>query len=179
MNTNRRNNNNRNRFSILFPILTIIGIGIVIGIVTNYKPNWSYNWSGIRSEIKDSIKIAELRGTKSRWIMKNATESELLKLTDYPNGTVKGIAYEGLLRKKDFDRKTELTLKAINDTIYQIEYPLSCSRWNVYIGEYLVQNILIIDNEIPSPEILPDFGLTESDKEKILTEFRKLQSKKK
>jgi hypothetical protein len=50
---------------------------------------------------------------------------------------------------------------------------------NVNIGEYIVQNVLLIDNEIPTPERLPDFGLTEIEKEKILTEFRKLRVKKK
>jgi hypothetical protein len=115
---------------------------------------------------------------RRRWIMKTATESELLKLTEYPNGIVKGIAYEGLLRKKGFSNKTELTLKAIRDTTYQIDYQSGCLGWNMGIGEYLVQNVLLIDDEIPPPERLPDFGLTEMDKEKILTEFRKLQVKK-
>ncbi|WP_298346705.1 hypothetical protein [uncultured Algibacter sp.] len=192
--TKRRNNSKRSRFSILFPILTIIGIGVITAIVSNYEPNWSYNWNGIRKEIKDSLQIAELRGITSgiggmgastknevdrrRWIMKTATESELLKLTEYPNGIVKGIAYEGLLRKKGFSNKTELTLKAIRDTTYQIDYQSGCLGWNMGIGEYLVQNVLLIDDEIPPPERLPDFGLTEMDKEKILTEFRKLQVKK-
>jgi hypothetical protein len=47
----RRNNSKRSRFSILFPILTIIGIGVITTIVSNYEPNWSYNWNGIRKEI--------------------------------------------------------------------------------------------------------------------------------
>ena len=71
-----------------------------------------------------------------------------------------------------------MTLKAIRDTTYQIDYQSGCLGWNMDIGEYLVQNVLLIDDEIPSPERLPDFGLTEIDKEKILTEFRKLQVKK-
>ncbi|MFY0715382.1 hypothetical protein J1D01_17140 [Seonamhaeicola sp. NFXS20] len=189
MNRIRRNNKKQNRYSILFPILTIVGIGIIIAFVTNYEPNWSYNWNGIRAEIKDSIQVAELRGITSgvggmgistkneverrRWIMKNATESELLKLTEYPNGIVKGIAYEGLLRKKEFSNKTELTLRAIRDTTYQIDYQSGCLGWNINIGEYLVQNVLLIDDEIPPPERLPNFGLSEIDKEKILAEYKK------
>lgn len=191
MNTNRRNRNKRSRFSILFPILTIIGIGIITVIVTNYELNWNFNWSGIRKEIKDSLQVAELNGissgvggmgvsTKSevdrrRWIMKNATESELLKLTEYPNGTIKAIAYEGLLRKKEFVEKTELTLRAIKDTIYLVDYQSGCIGWSREIGEYLVQDVLMIDDQTPSfsPEQQTGIGLSELDKEKILVEYKK------
>lgn len=187
----RRNNQARNRFSILFPILTIVGIGIIIAFVTNYEPNWSYNWNGIRAEIKDSIKVAEFRGITSgvcgmgissksevdrrKWIMRNATESELLKLTEYPNGTVKAIAYEGLLRKKDFNDRTELTLRAIRDTTYLMDYQSGCIGWNREIGEYLVQNVLMIDDQTPPfpPEMQTEFRFTDIDKERILSEFKK------
>ena len=153
MKTKRRNNNKRNRFSIMFPILTIIGIGIVVVLSSGYEKSWSFNWNGIRKEIKDSIQVAELRGITSgvggmgvstknevdrrRWIMKNATESELLKLIEYPNGTVKVIAYEGLLRKKEFADRTELTLRAIKDTNYLVDYQSGCIGWSREIGEYL------------------------------------------
>lgn len=56
----RRNNQKRNRYSTIFPILTIVGIGIITVFVTHYKSNWSYNWNEIRTEIKDSIQVAEL-----------------------------------------------------------------------------------------------------------------------
>jgi hypothetical protein len=171
--------------------LTIVGIGIITAFVTNYQLNWSYNWGGIRTEIKDSLKVAELRGitsgvggmgisTKSevnrrRWIMRNATESELLKLIEYPNGTVKAIAYEGLLRKKEFTNRTELILRAIQDTTYLVDYQSGCIGWNREIGEYLVQDVLMIDDQIPPfpPEMRTEFGLTEKDKEKILSEYKK------
>lgn len=184
-----RNNNKRSRFSILFPILTIVGIGIITAFVTNYEPNWSYNWNGIRAEIKDSIQIAELRGitsgvggmgvsTKSevdrrRWIMRNATESELLKLTEFPNGTVKAIACEGLLRKKNFKNKVELISNAINDTIYSVYYQSGCLGDELDIGEYLVQKVLMIDDQVPPfrPELITDFGLSKMEKQKILNEF--------
>ena len=187
----RRNNQKRNRYSILFPILTIVGIGIITAFVSNYEPNWSYNWNGIRTEIKDSIQVAELRGITSgvggmgvstknevdrrRWIMRNATESELLNLTEYPNGTVKAIAYEGLLRKREFANRTELTLRAIKDTTYLVDYQSGCIGWNKEIGEYLVQDVLMIDDQIPPfpPEMQTEFGLTEIDKEKILSEYKK------
>jgi hypothetical protein len=188
---NHRNNNKRNRFSIILPILTIIGIGIVIVLSSGYEKSWSYNWTEIRKEIKDSIQVSELRGITSgiggmgvstknevdrrRWIMKNATESELLKLTEYPNGNVKAIAYEGLLRKKEFSERTELTLRAIKDTIYLVDYQSGCIGWSREIGEYLVQDVLMIDDQIPPfpPEMQTGIGFTELDKEKILTEYKK------
>ena len=81
--------------------------------------------------------------------MKNATESELLKLTKFPGGNIKAIAYERLLRKKDFQNKTELILNAINYTIYSVYYQSGCLGNKMEIGEYLVQNVLMIDNQIP------------------------------
>jgi len=106
--------NQKSTFSILFPILTIVLIGIVTVIITNHEPKQFYNWTEIRTEIKDSIQVSESRGITSgvgrmgistknevdrrKWIMKNATNYELQKLTEFPNGNVKAIAYEGLLR---------------------------------------------------------------------------------
>ena len=178
--TKPKDSSKRNRFLIIFPILTIFGIGITAAIFTTSETNNNYSLDGIRNEIKDSIKVSELNGTTSRWVRvrENATESELLKLTEYPNGIVKAIAYEGLLRKKEFAQKTELIFRAINDTTYIIDNQSRCVM-NVNIGEYIVQNVLLIDDEIPIPEKLPDFGLTKIEKEKILTEFRKLRVKKK
>lgn len=180
-----------NTFSIVFPILTIVLIGIVTVIITNYEPKWDYNWTDIRTEIKDSIQVSESRGITSgvggmgistknevdrrKWIMKNATNFELQKLTKYPNGNVKAIAYEGLLRKKNFSQRTELTLKAIRDTTYLVNYQSGCLGWDIEIGKYLIQNVLMIDDKAPlfSAEDRIRFDLTQLDKEKILIEYRK------
>src|SRR5690606_31557953 len=121
MRKTERHNKKRNRFSIVLPILTIIGIGILFAFSSFYEKSWSFNWNGIRNQIKDSVQIAENGGISSgvvgygarkpkqfdrrHWIMQNATESELIKLTEYPNGTVKTIAYEGLIRKENFLKK--------------------------------------------------------------------------
>lgn len=190
-----RNIQKRNSYSVLLPILTILGIGVFISVTSLYKLNWNSNWNGIRPEIKDSIQVSELCGITSGiggngisrkrevfrrlWIMKNATESELLKLTEYPNGNVKAIAYEGLLRKKEFTHKTKLTLKAIHDTTYLVDYQSGCIGWNKEIGEYLVQDVLMIDDQIPptSYQKRIEFGLTENDKEVILLEFKKRMNK--
>ena len=191
MRKTERNNKKRNRFSIIFPILTIIGIGILFALSSFYEKSWTYNWNGISKQVRDSVKIAEYGGISSGvvginarrpkqfdrrlWIMKNATQSELMKLTDYPNATIKTIAYEGLLRKPKFENKTELILKSFSETEYPMELQSGCVGTSMYISEYLIDFVLYLDNEGPP---LPDglrnrFGLAENDVEKIMVEYRK------
>ncbi|WP_298760542.1 hypothetical protein [uncultured Psychroserpens sp.] len=193
MNKRRRHNEKRNRFSMLFPILTIIGIGIVLVLSSFYEKSWTYNWDGIRGQIKDSIKVAEYGGISTgivgydarkpaqfdrrHWIMKNATESELLKLTEYPNGTIKTIAYEGLIRKSELKEKTNIILEAITETEYHMYLQSGCTGTPMNIGEYLVDFVLQIDDRSPPfAREKPNFGLTKTDEELILTEYRKVPS---
>jgi len=185
----RKTNKKQNILKILFSILSIIIIGVIISVSLFYEDNWSYNWKGIRKNIKDSVKIVEYQGISSgiganginasseinrmEWIINNANEKELLKLLKYPNGNVKALAYKGLISKKDFDRKAELILQSINDTIYPIYYKSGCEETEMKISAYLVQRVLMIDNQIPPfpPELIKDFGLSELEKENILTKF--------
>ena len=194
MRKTERHNKKRNRFSIIFPILTIIGIGILFVFSSFYEKSWSYNWTGIREQIKDSVKVAEYGGISDGlvgelpkkpnqydrrfWIMENATETELLKLTQYPNGAIKTIAYEGLIRKKDFDGKSELIIKAINDTEYSIGFRSGCTATAMYIGEYLIDFVLYIDDKSPPAPIGMEnqFRISEIEREKILKEYRNFPS---
>jgi len=181
----------RNRFSIIFPILTIIGIGIFAVLTSFYEKTWSYNWNGISEQIRDSVKVAENGGISSGWIgiaphkpkqydrrlwiMNNATESELIKLTDYPNETVKTIAYEGLLRKPEFKNKVDLMLKAIKDTEYSIFYRTGCEGMNMNISEYLVDLVLLIDDKGLLGKT-NRYNLPQNDIDKILNEYKKVPS---
>lgn len=193
MNKRKRHIEKRNRFSMVFPILTIIGIGIVIVLSSFYEKSWTYNWNGIRQQIKDSVKVAEYGGISTgivgydackpaqfdrrHWIMQNASESELLKLTAYPNGTIKTIAYEGLIKKLEFENKTNLILDAIADTEYHIYLRSGCTGTPMHIGEYLVDFVLQIDDRSPPfAGEKPNYGLTKNDEEIILTEYRKAPS---
>lgn len=66
-------------------------------------------------------------------------------------------------------------MRAIQDTAYLVDYQSGCIGWNREIGEYLVQDVLMIDDRIPPflPEMQPEFGLTKIDKAKILSEYKK------
>jgi hypothetical protein len=194
MKKTKRHSKTRSYFSFVFPILTIIGIGCLFAFSSFYEKSWSFNWNGISEQVRDSIKVAEYGGISSGvigvsarrpkqfdrriWIMKNATEKELLKLTEYPNSTIKTIAYEGLLRRKDYKDKTNLVLKSLNETEYPIDFQMGCVGSRMYISEYLIDFVLYLDNQGPP---LPDglynrFRLAENDVEKIMTEYKKTPS---
>ena len=195
MRKTRRHIRNRNRFLKVFPILTIVGIGIVAMVFSFYEKSWTYNWDGIRQQIRDSIKVAKngdiigrsfIQCTDGRaqfirisWIMQNATESELLKLTDYPNGTIKTIAYEGLIKKSDFKNKSDIILKAIKDTEYKTYFTSDCLGNELEIGEYLVDFVLQIGDMsyiLPPNGNIIKYGLSESECNRIVAEYRKVPS---
>lgn len=183
-------NKSQNRFSISFPILAIIAISTLIIFSSFYEKRWSYNWDEIRKQIKDSVEVAQFGGISNgtvgisgrkpqqfdrhHWIMKNATKSELLKLIDYPNATVKAIAYRGLIRKKDFKDRTNLVLKSFREVDYPIEYSMGCVGTKMYISEYLIDLVLHInDKSPPSLHILRNqYQLSKNDIEKIMDKYR-------
>ncbi len=194
MKKRKRHIKKSNRIKIIFPLLSIIGISIVFTLSSFYEKNWSYNWNGIREQIKDSIKASEFRGISTGgvgiankkpkqydrrfWIMKNATESELSKLTEYPNGIIKTIAYEGLLRKPEFENKVDLMLNVIDDTEYSIYLQGGCEGTQMNISEYLVDFVLLIDDNGPFPPlgIKNRYNFSQKDIDKILEEYRKVPS---
>ncbi|MCH2032286.1 MAG: hypothetical protein MK202_02105 [Tenacibaculum sp.] len=174
-----------------FPLLTIIAVTLLM--YYSFDKSWLFNWNGIREEIKDTVKIAQNKlvsgrfvgegGVKSsqynrrKWIMKTATVSELLKLTDYPNGTIKTIAYEGLLRKPHFHDKSNIALKAISETDYFTNYESGCMVTDMTIGEYIVDYVLQIGDLSPPPPpggFGLKFGISEEECEKLLNEYRKV-----
>jgi len=190
MKKNQRYNKKEKRFLFIFPILIIIGVGCVLTFSLLYKKSWTYNWTDIRKQIKDSTKIAEYSlissGTsiyysnrpkefdRRLWIMKNATELELIKLTEYPNGTIKTIAYEGLMRKKKFDKKFDYILKAIDD----VKYPVYVAETKMNISDYLIDFVLYIDKNSPPPPVGDriDWGFTQTELMIILNKSKRIQS---
>ena len=178
----------------MFPIITIVGLGVITMFSSFYEESWLFDWNGINISVKDSISVYKYRSISSgvggngsdlsseiesrNWIMKNATESELIRLTEFPSGNIKAIAYEGLLRKQNFNKKTEYALKAISDTTHIVYYQSGCIGTGMSLNKYVSHYVLNIADDIPPfpPNMTPDFGLSESDKEKILKEYRKYPS---
>ncbi len=192
MKTKRRTTPKNSRYTLALPIVSIICIAIMTSMSSGYQESWTFNWKGIRGPIKDSLKVAEAYGitsgvvgitgtstiyevNKRIWIMKNATETELLQLTRYPGGTIKAIAYEGLLRKKDYPNKTALVLQALQDNKHLVFYQSGCLVWDYKIGEYLVKQVLELDGPYSSPSrTTKHFGISKTEQQKVLSAYKQL-----
>ena len=193
MRSKRRQIKKQNIFYLIFPILTILGTGILFAYSSFFENKWTYNWSGIRQNIKESVIMTENQGLRNgivglnyqnpydtnsnriNWIKNNATEAELLKLIEYPNGIIKALAYEGLIRNENFENKTELILRAINDKEYDIMFFSGCMSSSITIGEYIINYVLSINDNQP---LLIGYNystieLSKEDRIKILYAYRK------
>lgn len=156
-----------------------------------YQDSWNFKWIEIRTQVKDSILIYEQYpitsgvggegvSTESEvrrrlWIMNYSTAEELLLFKTYPHGNIKAIAYEGLLRKSDAQNKKELIIEAIRDKEYKVYYQAGCLVWDISLGEYLMREILNLDETYPTlqPSSRYNFGLSEADKAEIIELYRK------
>ena len=155
------------RFSLLLPVVSIAIIGSSLYFGIAYEPDWTYDWEGIRTEIRDSTRlVAErdfisngvvgnsgrtpLQFYRRKWIMKNATIEVLSRLTKYPNGTVKAMAYEGLIRSSD-GLEFELVMSALNERSDLVYYMSGCEEETMLIGEYLVNTLFRDELKIPGP----------------------------
>jgi hypothetical protein len=193
MNNHKRHIPKRNQGALIYPIIGISLITFVFILSSSYQKSWTYEWNGIHQQIKDSVKMAECKGLsgglvghdarrpsqfdRRQWIMNNASNAELLKLTEYPDGTIKTIGYEGLLRKSDYSNKTELVIKSITDTAFQINYQLGCEGTKMKIGKYLINHVLYLDNKNPHPkDFKNDIVFTSEEKNIIIFEYNKLSS---
>ncbi|MCB0516669.1 MAG: hypothetical protein R2798_11965 [Chitinophagales bacterium] len=182
MKNNRINRNSKilNQ-AIVLPFVTLAVVGFIFFLSSAYEPSWLYNWQDIRPEIKDTVKLIEKYGCitgetvgnngktpqqwhRRKWLMKNATESELTKLIDYPNGTVKATAYEGLIRKNNSDNY-KLISEALNDTTTFLHYEAGCVGFPMLIGEYLVKYMISVSDRLPPlpPEKIIEYNLSETE----------------
>ncbi len=193
MKKGRRNRNPKilNR-AIVLPIGTLTIVGLIFFLSSAYEPSWTFNWQEIRPEIRDTVKLIERYGSvtsgivgyagqtpqqwhRRKWLMKNATEDELTKLIDYPSGTVKTIAYEGLIRKENSD-KYKLINQALNDTTTFFNYQSGCDGFTMMIGEYLVENVIPISDRVPPlpPEKVIEYNLSDTE----IVNLRELYNKR-
>ncbi|WP_236554557.1 hypothetical protein [Flavobacterium sp. 9AF] len=154
----------------------------------SYEKSWSYNWEGIRENLKDSISLYRTNSITSgvgengsdfsfeverrNWIMKYATIKELEKLSLYPDGTIKAIAYEGLLRNKLYFKKYDLILKILNDEDI-VAYQSGCLGYTISLRDYFMDYVLQLNPE-RSFEFTTNlgFGLSDEEKYKIIAEYK-------
>ena len=131
-----------------------------------------FNWNGIRPEVRADVELFEdfERITTNyigrdgeipnEWylksaIMQNATEKELVSLTDYPVGSIRAIALDALLKRPNTDHYKWI-MKALNDTTGFFELQVGCISDVQMVGEYIIQSnsIVKIDSlSLPPPPI--------------------------
>ncbi len=172
-------------------MITIFGM-IIFGLCSFYEPDWHFDWQGIRPEVKNTVLEVKDRGVdhiysgeaggistqykKQQWLLKYATADELQKLTAYPDGTVKVIAYEGLLKDPSVKDKASIVLNVINDTVTKVYYTIGCIGDRTDVSEYVMRHT-VFNNLIYSSgarEIREGFKFTDSQKKKILSEYYKI-----
>jgi antitoxin (DNA-binding transcriptional repressor) of toxin-antitoxin stability system len=174
---------------------------MIVGLIFVYssnEPRLFYDWSGIRQSVKDTVIIIADHGEvaaaivgfdtvppqqyhRRTWLIRNATLDELTKLTDYPNGAVKAMVYEGLIRK-DSTHRFEILMQALQDTSTFFNYQAGClGEWTM-VGEYLADHVLELNFDVAFPPPPPPSGNNHSfsDEEinKIKLRYRGLVEKK-
>ncbi len=183
------------RTSLPMSAVALMMICIFIYLTNSYKPKWVYNWSRIRSQIKDTIQLIEDYGSvtsgivgvggttplqwyRRRWLMKNATEMELLRLTGYPDGVIKATAYEALIRRGSGNR-LDLLFMAITDTTTFFNFQSGCISETVMIGEYLIEYALHLHHgQPPSVAESRKSGLAKAELKQIDELYKEIKSEK-
>lgn len=153
---------------------------IVIILSFSYNETWFFNWEGIRPEIKDSIsednyihifkrradldpKILNKRG----WLISYANDYELLRLTNFPNGNVKAVAYEGLLKSKTYKDKYQLILGSFKEKC-DVTYISECRSQSFRLSDFLINHVLRQNGEKDTTNKYLDYGITESEMMQLL-----------
>ena len=120
---------------------------------SSYDKSWNFDWSGIRPQVKDSIlalkkygnisfgtrgngRIETKQFNRQEWISKYVFDSELIELLDYPDGTVKGLSFQILLKKQK-KLKYKLLKKALNDSLTFVHFQMGCVGSGIMLNEYL------------------------------------------
>ena len=171
----KRSNGNIN----FLPIGTFFIIGALYFLSVSYSEKWNFNWTGIRTEIRDSIKALDHDGRltsefvgynmatpnqwhRQNWLRRHINTNELIQLTDYPSGTVKGFVYEELMRNSKIE-KYNLCKKVLNDTLTFVHYSSGCIGTGFMLSEFTIR-------------YAPDFGGYEIREALTKAEFREIDS---
>ncbi|CAM1344524.1 hypothetical protein [Tenacibaculum amylolyticum] len=191
----KKKKHNTQQLPYLLPILTFLMVGFLFIISNSYTPKWNFKWKGIRKEVKDSVQRLDRIGEISsdsisqygyrldsyfihKWLIENVKPLEFYKLLDYPNGTVKAVAYEGLMYNNKV-KKYPLFMKSLNDTLAFVYYRSGCIGSGAMLSDYVINFITNIDHQAPPKYNPPIIELTLEEKEEILTLFKKRKAKEK
>ncbi|WP_442267051.1 hypothetical protein ACSIGC_04960 [Tenacibaculum sp. ZS6-P6] len=183
----------RQKMNHFLPIITFVFVCSMFSFSIYYTPKWNFKWKGIRNEIKDSIIALDTYGTitgsavgyagrtpqqfyRQKWILKNATSSELYSLLDYPDGTAKAIAYEGLMYNPKV-KKYPLFKRSLNDTLTFVFFQYGCEGSGAMLSDYVINFIANVDKEVPPRYNPPEIKLSEDEKDEILKLFYKRKAK--
>ena len=130
-----------------------------------YEPHWSYNFHGINREVKDTIllmhggyiplkpvtgdpsKYVNRQWNRQEWLAHNATTEELKKLTSYPYGSVKVVAYRELI-----NRDTSLQFKLLSEALTSQTYLYVTDGHAIFrnpIGRYLFDEVYCLHENAP------------------------------
>ena len=173
---------NRKHFFTLIPLVSLFIILITILFSFNIG-EFNYDWKDIRINLKDSIigyeeasfynDIEDIE--KRNWIMNYASESELIKLKEHPSGNIKVIAYQGLLKNKNYTKKYELFLESLQFT-NSVYYTQGCIGEGKNFNEYFLNNILGISTNRNVPIRTFDYGFSEEQKVVFVKEYDKISN---
>ena len=157
------------KFKMVFPLITIAFAGFFIAFSNFYEESWGFDWQNTRKEIIDSVQVAEknyhqfgygesgysLGSKRLRWISRNASISELTRMLEYPNGSIKLSAYLGLLNNTDYTNKKEILIQALKDTTpTPIIY--GCIIKRKRIKDHFAVHTIRLDTTLPPTPPLPD-----------------------
>lgn len=184
-----------NSWSSLVPVISIIVISLSFFYSGFYEPSWSFKWDGIRPEIRDTIQAIECYGSISSgivgytgkrpqqferrmWLMKNASNEELTRLKDFPNGIIKTIAFEALVTQQTVNRYN-LLVEAFNDSTSFFNYQSGCIGERMMVGEYLVEKVANLSEKGLLPKhYFNRLKLTSVEQEQILQLYNKQKFQK-
>jgi len=190
--------NQKTKIRLGLPMITIILVGFTIGLSTFYNKKNSFDWKDFRRQIVDSIQVSPMAfhqfgygesgyssGSKRlKWIARNASISELNKMIEHPNTTIKLTGYLGLLKKEKYPETKEILMKSLQDTsLVKIAY--ECMIYDVPIKEHFAIHELRIDSTLPpsppSPDgfnykqyLLQNYNLTLNDEPDLLKAYYKM-----
>ena len=154
-NKRERHSGFKNKAIIVLLWVSIVLVGLVYFFADSFRSSGDFDWDSISTPTKNVVfsleggpipSIAYRDSLEDReWIIRNTSEEELLRLLEYPIPVIRATAYEGLLRRGHSDAYN-LLLKAFNDKgEFSLYITKEGHKRHYKIGEYLVDEVLLLD----------------------------------